>query len=294
MKKILIANRGEIVVRIIRTAREMGIKTVSVYSESDKDAPHVREADESFCIGPAPPPKSYLNIANIMDAVEKSGADAVHPGYGFLSESVDFAKAVAERGITFIGPSVDTLSRIESKCYCRGLCDRVGVPVVPGTLHVVKDAEEIRRMFAEHGAPLLLKLDRGGGGKGINVIQHESEIEDVLASSMSVGKLAFGSSDCYVEKGLNNARHIEVQFLGDHYGNYITLGERECSLQRRYQKLIEESPSSVVTDEERLQLQTWTRRLAAEMGVSERGHHRIFAIRRGRILFHGGQCPNSG
>ncbi len=271
MKKLLIANRGEIVIRIIRTARAMGIKTVAVYSESDRDALHVREADEAFCIGPSPPPKSYLNITNIMEAVEKSGADAVHPGYGFLSESLSFAHAVVSKGITFIGPSVATLSKIESKCYCRNLCDRVGVPVIPGSLNIVKDAEEIRKIFNQHGAPLLLKLDRGGGGKGINTINHENEINNVLTSSRSVGELAFGSPDCYVEKGLKRARHIEVQFLGDHHGNYITLGERECSIQRRYQKLIEESPSPVVTDEERLQLQSWTCKLAAEMGYRNAG-----------------------
>ncbi|GAB6143621.1 acetyl-CoA carboxylase biotin carboxylase subunit [Desulfocicer niacini] len=240
MKKLLISNRGEIVVRIIRTARDMGIKTVAVYSKADENAPHVREADEAFCIGPTPPPKSYLNIDNIMDAVKRSGADAVHPGYGFLSENRRFAHAVVESGVAFVGPSVETLDDIESKCYCRNICHDLHIPVVPGTLDIVKNADEIRDVFREYGPPLLLKLDKGGGGKGIQVIAAEEDIEQVLTSSSSMGQVAFGSSDCYVEKGLKNARHIEVQFLGDHYGNYITLGERECSIQRRYQKIIED------------------------------------------------------
>ena len=271
MKKLLIANRGEIVVRIIRTARDMGIKTVAVYSKADENAPHVREADEAFCIGPTPPPKSYLNIDNIMDAVKRSGADAVHPGYGFLSENRRFAHAVVESGVAFVGPSVETLDDIESKCYCRNICHDLHIPVVPGTLDIVKNADEIRDVFREYGPPLLLKLDKGGGGKGIQIIAAEEDIEQVLTSSSSMGQVAFGSSDCYVEKGLKNARHIEVQFLGDHYGNYITLGERECSIQRRYQKIIEESPSPVVTPEERRQLQNWTCRLAAKMRYRNAG-----------------------
>ena len=271
MRKLLIANRGEIVVRIIRTAREMGIETVAVYSEADANAPHVREADEAWCIGPAPPPKSYLNIDNIMEAVEKSGADALHPGYGFLSESQPFAQAVSEQDVTFVGPSVKTLSDIQSKCYCRKLCNELGVPVVPGTIDIVKDPEEIRRVFLEYGPPLLLKLDKGGGGKGIQIIDREENIEPVLTSSGSMGQMAFGSPDCYVEKGLKRARHIEVQFLRDHYGNVITLGERECSIQRRYQKIIEESPSPVVTPEERRHLHEWTCRLAQGMRYRNAG-----------------------
>lgn len=271
MKKLLIANRGEIVVRIIRTARDMGIKTVAVYSEADTDSPHVREADEALCIGPAPPPKSYLNIDNIMAAVLSSKADAVHPGYGFLSENRSFARAVVEQGVTFVGPSVETLSDIESKCYCRRLCHELGVPVIPGTLDIVGDADQVRQVFRKYGPPLLLKLDKGGGGKGIQVIEREKDIESVLASSASMGQVAFGSPDCYVEKGLKNARHIEVQFLGDHYGNYITLGERECSIQRRYQKIIEESPSPVVGPEERDRLHAWTHSLAAGMGYQNAG-----------------------
>ncbi|MFO7495538.1 MAG: biotin carboxylase N-terminal domain-containing protein [Desulfobacterales bacterium] len=285
MKKLLIANRGEIVVRIIRAARDLGLKTVAVYSEADQNAPHLREADEALPIGPAAPPKSYLNIERIMAAVGKSGADAVHPGYGFLSENAAFARAVTAAGVAFVGPSPDILSRIESKCFCRQLSHSAGVPVVPGTLATVRDAEEIRGVFRKHGGPLLLKLDKGGGGQGIQPIHEAHEIDNVLTASRSKGKIAFGSSDCYVEKGLRRARHIEVQFIRDTHGNVITLGERECSIQRRYQKIIEESPSPVVTAEERGMLQEWTVRLAAKMGYQSAGTIEYLRSEDGRYYF---------
>ncbi len=271
MKKILIANRGEIVLRVIKAARELGIQTVAVYSDVDKDAVHTRAADEAVNIGTPPPPFSYLSIENIIKAVNESGADAVHPGYGFLSENADFAQAVVNNGTTWIGPSPEVLRNIESKSYCRSLGKKVNVPITPGTVGSVKSADEIRALFKELGAPLLVKLDKGGGGKGIQPIYREEDIEAIFESSQSIGKAAFGSGDCYIEKRILNPRHIEVQFLGDMYGNYITLGERECSVQRRYQKVVEEAPSSIVTPEERKNLAQWAISIAREMGYINAG-----------------------
>lgn len=285
LKKLLIANRGEIAVRIIRTARDMGIRTVAVFSEGDKNAPHVREADESYEIGPSPPIKSYLDIQRLIDAVKRSGADAVHPGYGFLSENADFARAVVEAGCVFVGPSPEILYNIESKSYCRKVSSNAGVPVIPGTLEVIKDAQELHDIFQSLGSPILLKLDKGGGGKGIQTIQHAYEIDNAFEASRSMGRVAFGSPDCYVEKSLPGARHIEVQFLGDHYGNYITLGERECSIQRRYQKIIEESPSPVVSEEERKLLEAWTIQLASSMGYYNAGTIEYLRSQEGKYYF---------
>ena len=285
MKKLLVANRGEIVLRIIRAARDSGIKTVSIYSDSDKNALHVREADEAYHIGGNPPPMSYLNINAIMKAVNQSGADAVHPGYGFLAENAEFAKAVVANGTVWIGPSPEVLSNIESKSYCRQLCLKVGVPVIPGTIGIIKDADEIRQWFKKLGPPLLLKLDKGGGGKGILQIDSEKEIEKVYAASKSMGKMAFGSPDCYVEKKLKKTRHIEVQFMGDNFGNYITLGERECSVQRRYQKIIEESPSPVVTPSERKKLSQWALNIASEIGYQNAGTVEFLRSNEGDFYF---------
>lgn len=271
MKRILIANRGEIAVRVMRAAKDLGITTIAVYSDADKEAYHTREADEAIHIGPAAPHKSYLNIKQLMKAIRKSGANAVHPGYGFLSENADFAKAVENEGIIFIGPSSDILSSIESKSYCRKLCERNGVPVVPGSIDIIKDVEEIRKIFIEQGPPILIKLDRGGGGKGILPINNEYEIENLFEAARSMGQAAFGSGDCYIEKALNQARHIEVQFMADNHGNYLTLGERECSIQRRYQKIIEESPSPIVTEVERKMLMEWTKKIASSMNYRNVG-----------------------
>ncbi len=271
IKKLLIANRGEIVRRVIRSARDLGIETVSVYSDADKDSPHVKAADEAVHIGASPPPKSYLNINNIIEAALQSGADAVHPGYGFLSENAQFVKAVQENGMIFVGPSSQVLSTIESKCRCREIAHKAGVPVTPGTLKIIQHSEEIHQVFEKYGGPLLLKLDKGGGGKGIQTINHSHQIENVWEACKSIGTAAFGSSDCYAEKGVQKARHIEVQLLGDFDGNFITLGERECSIQRRYQKVIEESPSPVVSEGERKELHKWTVRIAREIGYQGAG-----------------------
>jgi acetyl-CoA carboxylase biotin carboxylase subunit len=271
MKKLLVANRGEIVLRVFRAAKELGLKTVAVYSDADENAPHVREADEAYNIGKSPPPMSYLNIGNLIEAVRKTGADAVHPGYGFLSENADFARAVVENGTTWVGPSPDVLHNIESKSYCRQLGQRLGVPITPGTVGSIESADVIVKLFKELGPPLLVKLDKGGGGKGIQPIYSEDQIVAIFESSQSIGKMAFGSPDCYIEKRIVNPRHIEVQCLGDNHGNFVALGERECSVQRKYQKVVEEGPSPVVTPAEREKLQAWAVTILREMGYNNAG-----------------------
>lgn len=271
MKKLLVANRGEIALRIFKAARELGIKTVAVYSDADRGAPHMRAANEAVYIGKSPPPMSYLNISAILRAVAATGADAVHPGYGFLSENAAFARAVEETGTTWIGPSPGVIRDIESKSFCRNLGNRLGVPVTPGSIGNVTSTLEIERLFAEHGPPLLVKLDKGGGGKGILPIHQAEEIARIFESSMGIGKAAFGSSDVYVEKRIENPKHIEIQCLGDHYGNFVALGERECSVQRRFQKVVEEAPSPAVTPEERQRLCAWSVRILKEMGYRNAG-----------------------
>ena len=285
MKKLLVANRGEIALRIFKAAREMGIKTVAVYSDADKAAPHTRAADEAYHIGKSPPPLSYLNIPVLMQAVAATGADAVHPGYGFLSENAAFARAVEERGITWVGPSSSVIRDMESKSFCRGLGRRLGVPVTPGSIGKVESAGEIERLFAEHGPPLLIKLDKGGGGKGIQPIHHIEEIERLLTSSTGMGQVAFGSSEVYVEKRIGSPKHIEIQCLGDHYGNFVALGERECSVQRRFQKVVEEAPSPAVTPEERERLCSWSVRLLKEMGYRNAGTVEFIRSPQGEYYF---------
>jgi acetyl-CoA carboxylase biotin carboxylase subunit len=271
IKKLLIANRGEIVARIIKTCREMGIATVAVYSEADKDAAFVQEADQALGIGPANPVQSYLNIEAIVEAALASGADAVHPGYGFLSERGSFARAVEDAGLAWVGPSPRVLAAISSKCRCRHLAREVEVPVIPGTLDPVPDAETVAAWGREHGWPLFLKLDKGGGGKGIEMVAGEKDAAEVFKRASSIGNMAFGSPDCYIEEVVDRPRHIEVQFLADTQGNVVCLGERECSVQRRHQKIIEEAPSVVVTDDDRAKLFRWTADLVRHMGYHGAG-----------------------
>lgn len=271
MKKLLIANRGEIVARITRTCREMGIATVAVYSEADRGAAYVRTADESVPIGPSNPLHSYLNIDAIIGAARTTGADAVHPGYGFLSERAIFAQAVVDAGLVWVGPGPAVMKSISSKCYCRHLADSVGVPFIPGTLDPVHDSQEVIAFGREHGYPLFLKLDKGGGGKGIEKVDSEDQVETVFQRACSIGNMAFGSSACYIEEVVSRPRHIEIQFVADNYGNCVLLGERECSIQRRHQKIIEEAPSTVVTAQDREMLFDYSRRLVRRMNYHGAG-----------------------
>ncbi len=271
IKKLLIANRGEIVTRVMKACREMGIKTVVVYSDADKNMFYLKQADEAYNIGPANPIKSYLNIESIIDALKKSGADAVHPGYGFLSENASFAEAVSACGATWVGPPTSVLNSIDSKCFCRSIATDAGVPVVPGTINIIKTVDEIYWFTAEHGYPIVLKLDKGGGGKGIELVKEEGQVKEAFERISRIGMLAFGHPECYIEKEIINPRHIEIQFLADGLGGCICLGERECSIQRRYQKIIEESPSPVVSGEDRKTLFEHTRKLALAMGYQGAG-----------------------
>ena len=274
IKRILIANRGEIVNRIIRTCRKMGIETVVVYSDADAGQHYIDEADFSYNIGKSAPSKSYLNIDVLIDVLRESKADAVHPGYGFLSESADFAKAVAAEGAVWIGPDPEVLEAIESKCHCRKIASDNCVPITPGTIKPVTDINDIADEAHRNGLPLLLKLDKGGGGKGIHKIEDVDNIEKLsadLESVKAIGRMAFASDDVYVEKAVSNPRHIEVQFIADRYDNVICLGERECSIQRRFQKIIEESLSVAVSLHERKKLYQYTAAVVRAMGYSNAG-----------------------
>jgi acetyl-CoA carboxylase biotin carboxylase subunit len=246
-KKVLIANRGEIALRVIRACREMGIKSVAVYSDADAHAVHVREADEAVRLGPPPSSESYLKGDLIIAAARQTDAEAIHPGYGFLSEREWFARAVRDAGLVFIGPPAEAIAAMGSKTAARTLATKAGVPVVPGTTEALKDAAEARKIAKSFGYPVLLKAAAGGGGKGMRVVREESELADALASAQREAKNAFGDDAVYVEKYIVGPRHVEIQVLGDTHGNMLSLNERECSVQRRHQKMIEEAPSVAVT-----------------------------------------------
>jgi acetyl-CoA carboxylase biotin carboxylase subunit len=248
-RKILIANRGEIAVRIIRACREMGIASVAIYSEADRAALHVRQADEAYPVGPAPSRESYLRIDRVLQAAERSGADAIHPGYGFLAENPGFARACEESGITFIGPRSETIERMGEKTAARRLAVEAGVPVVPGTLQPMNDIVALRDEAFRLGFPVMLKAAAGGGGKGLRLVAQAADLPGALARAKSEAASAFGDDRVYLEKALERPRHIEIQVLADTHGHAVHLFERECSIQRRHQKVIEESPSPFLTEE---------------------------------------------
>lgn len=245
-KKVLIANRGEIAVRIIRACRELGISTVAVFSEADREALHVMLADEAYCIGPAPSRQSYLDMKSLMSVATLVGVDAIHPGYGFLSENADFAELCAVCGIKFIGPSPEAIIKMGDKTTARETMKAAGVPVVPGTEGVIEDLETAARTAAEIGYPVIVKATAGGGGKGMRVVHSQEELERAVTMAQKEAEANFGNPGVYLEKFLVKPRHIEIQVLADDYGNVVHLGERDCSIQRRYQKLIEEAPSPAV------------------------------------------------
>jgi len=249
LKKILIANRGEIALRIIRTCRDMGIKTVAVYSEADKESLHVRFADEAVCIGPPPSRESYLSIPRIIAAAEITNADAIHPGYGFLAENSEFSEICSESEIKFIGPSPQMIRSMGDKAYAKETMKKSGVPVVPGSDGVIATPEEAKKIAAEYGYPVLIKASAGGGGKGMRIVREESELENAFTMATNEALNAFGNGEVYVEKFVENPRHIEIQVMGDQFGNVVHLGERDCTVQRRHQKLIEETPSPFITED---------------------------------------------
>ncbi len=269
IKKVLIANRGEIAVRIIRGCRELGIESVAVYSEADRLAPHVWLADEAYAVGPPRAAESYLSIVRLLNAAEKSGCDAVHPGYGFLAENADFAAAVEEVGLVFVGPTAETIALMGDKTEARKAMQKAGVPVVPGTTEALLDLEAVREACRSVGYPVLLKAAAGGGGKGMRRVDKEDDLESAWGAAQREAQAAFSDARVYVEKFLEKPRHIEFQVLADTHGNVIHLNERECSIQRRHQKLIEESPSPVMTP--KLRLRMGEQAVAAARGADYRG-----------------------
>ncbi len=247
--KILIANRGEISLRVMRSAREMGIKTVAVYSEADRNALHVRYADEAVCIGPAPSQQSYLVIDKIIDAALRTGAQAIHPGYGFLSENPAFARAVKKNGLVLIGPSPESMEMMGSKLAAKAAAKKYNIPLVPGTDYAIDDVDKARNIAKEVGFPVLIKASAGGGGKGMRIVENAGQFDEMLERAVSEATSAFGDGSVFIERYIGSPRHIEIQILADQHGNIVYLFERECSVQRRHQKVIEEAPSSVLTPE---------------------------------------------
>jgi acetyl-CoA carboxylase biotin carboxylase subunit len=247
-RKVLIANRGEIAVRVMRTLREMEIVTVAVFSDADRASLHVRMADEAAWVGPSPSAESYLRIDRILEAARKHGADAIHPGYGFLSENADFAAACEEAGIVFIGPSAESIRRMGSKTAARQMAMAAGAPVVPGALETLASVDEARSFGARYGYPLLLKAVAGGGGKGMRRVDSDAALESAFRDAASEAERSFKNADLYVEKLIERPRHIEIQILGDRHGHMVHFGERECSIQRRHQKVMEECPSPLVAE----------------------------------------------
>ena len=254
IKKLLIANRGEIALRVMRSARELGIKTVAVYSEADRQALHVQFADEAVCIGPPPSSESYLRMERIIGAAKETNADAIHPGYGFLSENEAFAKAVINAGLIFVGPPPKAIEIMGSKLAAKNAASKFKVPLVPGTTEPISDISKAKRISKEIGYPILIKASAGGGGKGMRVVNNEEEFSEQMQRAVSEATSAFGDGSVFIEKYVTRPRHIEFQIFGDQHGNVVHLFERECSIQRRHQKVVEEAPSSVLTPELRAKM----------------------------------------
>jgi acetyl-CoA/propionyl-CoA carboxylase biotin carboxyl carrier protein len=268
---VLVANRGEIALRVMRACKELGLRTIAIYSEADRHAPHVAYADAAYLVGPASAAQSYLNIERIIEVARESGAGAVHPGYGFLAENPSFARAVTLAGLVFIGPPAEVMDRMGGKVAARREARAAGVPVVPGTMYPIGTLEELRACAHEYGYPIAIKAVAGGGGRGFRVVFEESELRQAFESARREAEIGFGNADVYVEKYLTDPRHIEIQVLADTYGNVIHLGERECSVQRRHQKLIEESPSPVITPDVRQRMGEAAVRLAKQVGYVSAG-----------------------
>ena len=283
--KVLIANRGEIAVRIIRACRELGIRTVAVFSQADADALHVQIADEAVCIGPPQATQSYLKVAAIISAAEITGAEAIHPGYGFLAENARFAEACEGCGIQFIGPSAASIQMMGDKAAARRMAAAHGVPVLPGSQHPVRDLEEAKRLAREIGYPLIVKASAGGGGKGMRVVAAPEALESALATAAAEAAAAFGDAAVYLERYLPDPRHVEIQILMDAQGQGIHLGERDCSIQRRHQKLLEEAPSPALTDPVRLAMGRAALSVAQAAGYQNAGTVEFLLDERGEFFF---------
>jgi acetyl-CoA/propionyl-CoA carboxylase biotin carboxyl carrier protein len=271
VQKVLIANRGEIAARVARAARDAGLASVAVYADSDRDAVHVRLADEAFALGGDTAADTYLKIDKLIDVAQRSGADAVHPGYGFLSENADFAQAVMDAGLTWIGPSPDAIRALGDKVEARHIATKAGAPLVPGTPDPVAGPDEVVAFAEEHGLPVAIKAAFGGGGRGLKVARTIEEIPELFSSAVREAEAAFGRGECFVERYLDRPRHVEAQVLADNHGNVIVVGTRDCSLQRRHQKLVEEAPAPFLSDEQRTTIHESAKRIVREAGYSGAG-----------------------
>ncbi|MEC3766982.1 MULTISPECIES: acetyl/propionyl/methylcrotonyl-CoA carboxylase subunit alpha [Cupriavidus] len=285
MKKVLIANRGEIAVRIIRACADYGVASVAVYANADIDAIHARLADEAYGLDGDRPADTYLNIPKLLEIARRSGADAVHPGYGFLSESEAFARAVIDAGLTWIGPSPETIARLGDKVEARKIALQVGAPLVAGTSDPVSDANEVLAFAERHGLPIIIKAAFGGGGRGMKIAWRMDEVEELYASAVREAVTAFGRGECFVEQFLDKPRHIEAQVLADRHGNVVVLGTRDCSLQRRNQKLVEEAPAPFLSDEQRARIHAAAREICAAAGYTSAGTVEFLLSAGGAISF---------
>ncbi|MEE1620911.1 acetyl/propionyl/methylcrotonyl-CoA carboxylase subunit alpha [Zafaria sp. Z1313] len=285
MKKVLIANRGEIAVRVVRACADAGLGSVAVYSDPDADALHVRLADEAYALGGTASSESYLDIAKLLDAAARSGADAVHPGYGFLSENADFAQAVLDAGLTWIGPTPDAIRALGNKVTARDIAVRAGAPLVPGTDGPAESAAEVRAFAEEHGLPVAIKAAFGGGGRGLKVARRLEDIEDSFESAVREATVAFGRGECFVERFLDKPRHVEAQVLADTHGNVVVVGTRDCSLQRRNQKLVEEAPAPFLSDEQRERIHASAKAICREAGYTGAGTVEYLVAPDGLISF---------
>jgi acetyl-CoA carboxylase biotin carboxylase subunit len=284
-EKILIANRGEIALRVICACKELGIKTVAVYSEADRHSLHTRFADEAICIGPAKSARSYLDIPSVISAAEITNADAVHPGYGFLSENSDFAEVCETSGLKFIGPKPDVIRRMGMKQIARAAMDEAGVPILPGSQGVLKSLEEAQEVAEKIGYPVMLKASAGGGGRGMRIVREADKLQHLLAQAQAEASAAFSNGDMYMEKLVENPRHIEFQILADEHGHVEVLGERECSIQRRHQKLIEEAPSTAVSPELRARISANLRAALKDIGYTNAGTVEFLMDQDGNLYF---------
>ncbi|MEG2956815.1 MAG: biotin carboxylase N-terminal domain-containing protein, partial [Christensenellaceae bacterium] len=285
IKKVLIANRGEIAVRIIRACREMGIETVAVYSTADANALHTQLADEAVCIGPPAPKDSYLSPYNLLSAATITGADAIHPGYGFLSENSKFVRMCTKSNVVFIGPDAQAMEKMGDKLMARRIMTEANVPIIPGSLDQLKDAKEAKKIAKKVGYPVMIKAANGGGGRGIRKVDKESDIEEAFSSAYKEAVGAFGDGTLYMEKCIEDSRHIEVQILCDNHGNAVHLFERECSLQRRNQKLMEEAPSVAFSQEKRMEIGAAAVRAAKASGYKSAGTIEFLLDKTGNYYF---------